>query len=92
MNFNNLLRWYVPMKLVNNETDHQIRLLGFQALRRELGIMGFVRFMQQFDTDTGDYVKDRQEWQKELASFRTSAKLPDLQASIRTITSLPVFF
>lgn len=51
------------MTLVKDKTDHQIQLLGFQALRKELGVIGLIRFMQQFETGSGDYVKDREEWQ-----------------------------
>ena len=40
----------------------QIRIAGMEALARELGIVGMVRFMQQFETGHGDYSKDRHEW------------------------------
>ena len=52
------------MKL-EHTTDQQIRVLGLQALKKELGITGLIRFMQQFDLGSGDYVKDREEWQKD---------------------------
>ena len=53
------------MSPVKYKTDHQIRLVGFQALQKELGIVGFIRFMQQFDLGSGNYVKDRDAWQKD---------------------------
>ncbi len=40
----------------------QIRMAGMEALARELGIVGMIRFMQQFETGHGDYSKDRHEW------------------------------
>ncbi|MDO8464731.1 MAG: hypothetical protein Q7S46_05695 [Gallionella sp.] len=40
----------------------QIRIAGMEALARELGIVGMVRFLQQFETGHGDYSKDRHEW------------------------------
>ena len=40
----------------------QIRIAGMEALARELGIVGMVRFMQQFDTGQGDYSKERHKW------------------------------
>jgi hypothetical protein len=40
----------------------QIRIAGMEALTRELGIAGMVRFMQQFETGYGDYSKDRHKW------------------------------
>lgn len=40
----------------------QIRVAGMEALARELGIVGMVRFIQQFETGHGDYSKDRHKW------------------------------
>ena len=40
----------------------QIRIAGMEALARDLGIVGMVRFLQQFETGHGDYSKDRHEW------------------------------
>lgn len=40
----------------------QIRIAGMEALARELGIVGMVRFLQQFETGHGDYTKDRHKW------------------------------
>ena len=40
----------------------QIRIAGMEALPRELGIVGMVRFLQQFETGHGDYSKDRHKW------------------------------
>ena len=40
----------------------QIRIAGMEALARELGIVGMVRFFQQFETGHGDYSKDRHQW------------------------------
>lgn len=40
----------------------QIRIAGMEALARELGIVGMVRFMQQFETGHGDYSRDRRQW------------------------------
>lgn len=41
-------------------TLDEIRRAGVEALRRELGVVGMVRFLQQFETGTGDYTKERQ--------------------------------
>jgi hypothetical protein len=50
--------------LMNAQTMslEQIRIAGMEALARELGIVGMVRFMQQFETGHGDYSKDRHKW------------------------------
>jgi hypothetical protein len=44
------------------KTQEEIRQLGLEALARELGPVGMVRFLQQFETGHGDYTKDRHKW------------------------------
>jgi hypothetical protein len=46
----------------NMMTPQQIREAGMAALTRELGIVGMIRFMQQFELGKGDYSKDRHQW------------------------------
>ena len=43
-------------------TLEQIRLTGIKALSRELGPVGLVRFLQQFETGQGDYTAERHSW------------------------------
>ncbi len=43
-------------------TLEQIRLTGLKALSRELGPVGLVRFLQQFETGHGDYTTERHRW------------------------------
>ena len=43
-------------------TLEQIRVAGMVALTRELGVVGMVRFIQQFETGTDDYSNDRHQW------------------------------
>ena len=43
-------------------TLHEIRTIGFEALLRELGPAGAIRFLQQYETGRGDYSKDRHQW------------------------------
>jgi hypothetical protein len=40
----------------------QIRRRGIDALARELGPVGMVRFLQQFETGKGDYTRERHQW------------------------------
>ena len=40
-------------------TLEQIRLVGLQVLARELGPVGMLRFLQQFETGRGDYSAER---------------------------------
>ena len=42
----------------------QIRRQGLEALVKVLGPVGMVRFLQQFDTGSGDYTRDREQWLK----------------------------
>ena len=43
-------------------TSEQIRQRGLEALRRELGVTGMIRFLQQFEHGSGDYSRDRHAW------------------------------
>ena len=43
-------------------TLNEIRTIGFEALLRELGPAGTIRFMQQYETGRGDYTRDRRKW------------------------------
>ncbi len=43
-------------------TMEQIRKNGLEALARELGPVGMVRFIQQFEKGSGNYTKDRHRW------------------------------
>ena len=43
-------------------TLEQIRNAGLEALVRELGPTGTVRFLQQFETGQGDYSRERHGW------------------------------
>jgi len=40
-------------------TPYEIRTIGFEALLRELGPAGAIRFLQQYETGQGDYSRDR---------------------------------
>ena len=43
-------------------TLNELRAKGLAALRRELGQAGMIRFLQQFETGSGDYAAARQSW------------------------------
>jgi hypothetical protein len=40
----------------------EIRRAGIEALFRELGPVGAIRFLQQYETGSGNYSEDRQQW------------------------------
>ncbi|MEZ5672619.1 MAG: hypothetical protein R3E08_09645 [Thiotrichaceae bacterium] len=48
------------------KTDREIQQLAYTVLIRELGIVGFIQFIQSFDPGTGDYTKEREQWQAHL--------------------------
>ena len=50
---------------VNSMTYEQIRLTGFKALEHELGVVGMIPFLQQYEIGDGDYTKDRHNWLKD---------------------------
>jgi hypothetical protein len=46
---------------MTNETLslYEIRTVGFEALLRELGSAGAIRFIQQYESGQGDYTRER---------------------------------
>jgi hypothetical protein len=47
---------------VNVMSLAQVRAAGLEALSSALGPVGLVRFLQQFETGTGDYTSERHQW------------------------------
>jgi hypothetical protein len=47
-------------------TPVELRRQGLEALTKALGYVEMVRFLQQFDAGSGDYAKERHQWQDEL--------------------------
>jgi hypothetical protein len=43
-------------------TPEEICRVGLEALRRELGLVGMIRFLQMFETGKGDYTAERHQW------------------------------
>ena len=43
-----------------------LRKLGIEALCKPLGPIGMVRFLQQYETSTGDYTRERDLWLKDI--------------------------
>lgn len=56
-------------------TLDQIRLIGLEVLFRELGPVGMVRFLQQFETGHGDYSNDRRTWLDQLTIDEAAAEI-----------------
>jgi hypothetical protein len=50
------------MSITSTEpSQDEICRAGLQALRRELGVVGMLRFLQQFSKGSGDYTAERHE-------------------------------
>ncbi|GAB4426773.1 MAG: hypothetical protein Fur0044_24780 [Anaerolineae bacterium] len=43
-------------------TLEEVRLTGLRALSQELGPVGLIRFLQQFERGYGDYTAERHLW------------------------------
>ena len=56
-------------------TLDEIRRKGLAALRRVLGPAGMIRFLQQFETGSGDYARERHAWVDETT-------LDDIRAAV----------
>ena len=64
------------------QTLEQIRKKGLQVLRKELGRVGMIRFLQQFESGSGDYAKERHAWVDEM-SLDQLCKLASSKRSTR---------
>lgn len=47
------------------KTDREIQQLAYQVLIKELGVVGFIQFIQSFDHGSGDYTEERKQWQNQ---------------------------
>lgn len=56
-------------------TLEQVRVTGLQALSRELGPVGLVRFLQQFEMGYGDYTTERHTWLRDRTVWDISEEI-----------------
>jgi hypothetical protein len=61
----------------------QVRLIGLKALARDLGSVGMVRFLQQFETGQGDYTAERHTW---LGKRTVRELVEEIECQRKTIT------
>jgi hypothetical protein len=64
-------------------TPDALRKAGLDVLRRELGVAGMVRFIQQFEMGSGDYTAERWQW------LPADADVEKLAKSIQQTTKNP---
>jgi hypothetical protein len=50
------------MKAVESMTDEELLAAGFDAVARQLGLVGFIRFVQILRPGSGDYTAERHSW------------------------------
>jgi hypothetical protein len=43
-----------------------LRKAGLDALAKKLGPLGMVRFLQQYESGSGDYTREREQWLKDV--------------------------
>jgi hypothetical protein len=53
----------------------EIRAAGMKALLRDLGPAGLIRFMQQFETGSGDYSAQRHGWLPETGAASLAQRI-----------------
>lgn len=70
---------------VQTMTLEQIRLTGLEALCRELGPVGMVRFLQQFETGLGDYSVERHRWLDQLEVETIAEKIRQRRKGIENV-------
>ena len=46
-------------------TDGQVQWTGIEAGSKNVSAIELIRYLQQVDPGSGDYVQERQEWQQE---------------------------
>jgi hypothetical protein len=54
------------MSATDQLTDEQFERYALDVLKRELGPDGLARFLRLNRSETGDYTRDREQWQKDL--------------------------
>lgn len=54
------------MSSLDTMTDEQFERHALEVLRRELGVDGLARFLRLHRSGSGNYTKDRMQWQKGL--------------------------
>lgn len=63
-------------------TPMELRRQGLAALRKELGYVGMVRFLNQTDAGSGDYTKERHQWQDRLTVADIVAQIKERRKQV----------
>jgi len=57
------------------ETPTELRKRGLNALAHALGPVGMIRFLQQFESGSEDYSRDREHWLKDAIVRDVAAQI-----------------
>lgn len=68
---------------IHKASPMQIRQMGLKALAQALGPVGMVRFLQQFDTGSGDYTRERNELLKDATLEEILAEIDKQRQQIK---------
>ena len=52
---------------IRKASPAQLRQRGLEALAKALGPVGMVRSLQQFETGSGDYTREREQWLRDIS-------------------------
>ena len=50
-------------KIIDYKTGIEIHKKSYKVLVKELGVVDFIRFIQEFEKGVGNYTEDRHKWQ-----------------------------
>lgn len=65
-------------------TGEEIYRAGLEALRRELGLVGMVRFLQMLEKGQGDYSAERHAWLDEMDLAAALAEIDQRRKQMQT--------
>ncbi|CAA9342961.1 MAG: hypothetical protein AVDCRST_MAG68-3096 [uncultured Gemmatimonadetes bacterium] len=73
------------MNTPGTQTEDASRRTDLEALERELGLVGMIRYLQQGSTGSGDYTAERSAWldqigMEELAAMAKELRKQDTEA------------
>lgn len=66
--------------ITESMTLNEIQQAGLAALSRELGPVGFVRFLQMFERGYGDYSQERSGWLEEQSIDDIAKRITEKQS------------
>lgn len=67
------------MNTPTEQTEDEIRDADLDALERELGLVGMIRYLQQGNTGSGDYTAERSAWLDGITVEELAAMVAELR-------------